>query len=136
MEYAALNLLPILQSNAVTAGLLVNTPVEIFRRAVAERDFGALIKDVVVAGVLGLATAHLPDVGIYTSPELVAYATAIGFAIPTAVNVLKGEQEIHDTSLAISLPWAAIGGVVDALHAPISANHLAKDMLHMVGIGK
>jgi hypothetical protein len=136
MEYAALNLLPILQSNAVTAGLIVNTPIEAFHRVVAEKDVVALLKDVVVAGVLGLATAHLPDVGIYTSPELVAYASAIGFAIPTVVNVLTGKQRLQDTSLAISLPWAAIGGVVDYLHAPISANHVAKDVARFVGIGK
>lgn len=136
MEYAALNLLPILQSNAVTAGLIVNTPVEAFHRVVAERDFGALAQDVIVAGLLGLATAHLPDIGIYTSPELVAYASAIGFAIPTVFKVLTGRQRLVDSSLVIALPWAGIGGVVDALHVPINANHVAKDMLHMVGVGK
>lgn len=136
MEYAALNLLPILQSNAVTAGLIVNTPVEVFHRAVAERDFGALAQDVISAGLLGLAAAHLPDIGIYTSPELIAYATAIGFAIPTVYKVLTGAQRLVDSSLVIALPWAAIGAFSDSQHIPISANHIAKDMLHMVGIGK
>ncbi|MFZ2026040.1 MAG: hypothetical protein WAV30_02010 [Microgenomates group bacterium] len=136
MEYAALNLLPILQSNAVTAGLIVNTPVEFVHRVVAERNFGAFANDVISAGMLGLATAFLPEVGIYTSPELIAYATAIGFAIPTAIKVLTGEQRLADSSLAVSLIWAGIGGVTDAIHLPISANHIAKDVLHLVGIGR
>lgn len=136
MEYAALNLLPILQSNAVTAGLIVNTPVEIIHRVVSERNFGAFANDVISAGMLGLATACLPEVGIYTSPELITYAAAIGFAIPTAIKVLTGEQRLADSSLAVSLIWAGIGGITDAIHLPISANHIAKDMLHMVGIGK
>lgn len=136
MEYAALNLLPILQSNAVTAGLIVNTGVEAIHKIVAEKDLGGLVKDVVVAGLFGLATAHLPDVGIYTSPELITYASAIGFAVPTAIKVLTGEKRLVDSSFAISLLWAGIGGIADATHLPLSANHIAKDVLHMVGIGK
>lgn len=136
MEYAALNLLPILQSNAVTTALIINTPVEFVHRVIAERNFGAFANDVISAGMLGLATACLPEVGIYTSPELIAYASAIGFAIPTAIKVLTGEQKIEKSSLIVPLVWGVIGGVTDALHFPISANHIAKDMLHMVGIGK
>lgn len=136
MEYAALNLLPILQSNAVTAGLIVNTGVEAIHKIVAEKDLGGLVKDVVVAGLLGLATAHLPEIGIYTSPELVAYASAIGFAIPTAIKVLTGEKRLVDSSFPISLLWAGIGGVTDAINLPLSANHIAKDVARFVGIIK
>lgn len=136
MEYAALNLLPFLQSNAVTTALILNTPVEFVHRVIAERNFGAFANDVISAGMLGLATACLPEIGIYTSPELIAYASAIGFAIPTAIKILTGEQKLHNSSLVVALPWAAVGAIADAVHLPISANHIAKDMLHMVGIGK
>lgn len=131
MENIALNMLPILQSNAVTLGLGLGTISEAYYRSV-EKNIGALVTNGFSAALLGLATAYgLPELGIYTSPELVTYAAMIGFNLPTLISVAAGAERIGGTSLPMGLAGAAIGLAVDASGVGISANKIVK----MVGNG-
>ncbi|MFZ2205964.1 MAG: hypothetical protein WA061_03260 [Microgenomates group bacterium] len=131
MENLALNMLPILQSNTVTLGLGLGTVSEVYYRGV-EKNIGALMKNGFSAALLGLATAYgLPELGIYTSPELVTYAAMIGFNLPTLISVAAGAERMGGTSLPMGLAGAAIGLVADASGVGISANKLIK----MVGNG-
>ena len=66
MENIALNVLPVLQGNGPTMGLLMNTAVEVYYRLI-EKNIPALAIDVVSAAIFGSATAVLlPEFGIGT----------------------------------------------------------------------
>jgi|GEM_PF-7081725 len=131
MENLALNVLPILQSNTVTLGLGLGTVSEVYYRGV-EKNVGALITNAFSAALLGLATAYgLPELGIYTSPELVTYAAMIGFNLPTLISVAAGAERIGGTSLPMGLAGAAIGLMADASGVGISVNKIVK----MIGNG-
>lgn len=132
MENLALNMLPVLQSNTVTVGLGLGTVSEILYRGVAEKNVAALVKNGLSAALLGLATAYgLPELGIYTSPELVAYAAMIGFNLPTLINVATGAERMGGTSIPMGMAGAALGMAVDVSGVGISANKIIK----MVGSG-
>lgn len=116
MENVALNLLPILQSNTVTVGLLANTGTEVVHRLAAGKpDLAAIAEDVALATVFGAATLLLPEIGIHTSPELAFYAAMIGFNLPTILKVKNGQEEFWQSSLAMGTGLAAAGAVTDVL---------------------
>ncbi len=142
MENIALNVvLPLLQSNTATGAIAANTFAQLHNRVYAERfNIAGLAMDTLSAGVLGLATLALPEIGIHTSPELALYAAMIGFNLPTIISVARGEQRLWDTSMAMGVGGLIMGGFTDALqfaaHIPLNANHLIKSMsATLSGIG-
>jgi hypothetical protein len=87
--------------------------------------------DVVAAGLLGIAaSAGLPEVGIQATPEIITYAAAIGFNLPTFVSWALGNERFWSTSLPMGMAGAGIGAFTDAMQVPINANSLAKTVLH------
>lgn len=131
MENLGQTLLPILQSNTVTIGLGLQTASEAFYRGVAEKNYGMLALDVVAAGLLGIAaSAGLPEIGIQATPEIITYAAAIGFNLPTFVSWALGNERFWSTSLPMGIAGAGIGAFTDAMQVPVNVNSLAKTVLH------
>lgn len=130
MENLTQTFLPLLRSNTVTIGLGMQTIAEAFYRGVAEHNTGALVADVVSAGLLGLAAgAGLPELGIQASPEIIAYAAAIGFNLPTIAKWALGAERFGSSSLPIGLTSAAAGLLLDASGIPLNVNAIARTVV-------
>ena len=138
MENIALNLLPILQSNTVTMGLVANTGTEAIHRLMAGKpDVAAIAEDIALATVFGAATLLLPEIGIHTSPELALYAAMIGFNLPTILKVKNGQEQFWQSSLVMGTALAAAGAISDfaqyktGIHSvdgiSFNANHFLKN---------
>lgn len=116
MENVALNLLPLLHTNAITGGLVVNTGTEAIHKIFGGKsEIPALMEDLVYAGVFGAATLLLPEIGIHSSPELAFYAAMIGFNLPAILKVKNHEQAFSQSSLIMGTTALALGAVSDIL---------------------
>ncbi len=129
-----MELISIFRSNPITGGLALQTVSELWYRGASEHNLGMIALDTVSAlGVAGVALAGLPELGINPTNELLLYAGAIGFNLPTVVSVLTGNERFQDTSFMLGAAGAGLGLAVDALHVPINANALAKTILNSIG---
>jgi hypothetical protein len=126
------NILPIMQSNTVTGGLILNTIGEVGYK-LAEKNYLALARNGIAAALLGFAASvGLPELGLYTSPELITYAAFIGFNLPALYEVaVERSVDFGKSSLAYGAAGAALGGIVDYFAPTVNANAIIK----MVGNG-